>query len=147
MDSVDNLKYQRTLPLPAQQGNELMTVKLRYKEPQGGKSRLLSRTVQDTGTPLQRTSSGFRFAAAVAEFGLLLRQSDFRGQANYGSVLELAGQALSDDPEGYRHAFIDLVKNAQQLTHDGPENTPETENSAFIPRNHIFPLSIKEIKP
>ena len=70
----------------------------------------------DRFTDLQQTSENFRFAAAVAQFGLLLRDSEYKGRASYAGVLALAGKALGQDPEGYRVEFINLVKSAQLLS-------------------------------
>ena len=106
---VDPLKYQRP-STPAGGGDELLTVKLRYKHPVGESSRLLSFVVPDALTP---ASPDARFAAAVAEFGMLLRDSPHKGRASWDEVLELAGASAGDDP--YRREFLALVKQAQAL--------------------------------
>ncbi|MBI3928934.1 MAG: VWA domain-containing protein [Armatimonadetes bacterium] len=92
---------------------ELLIVKVRYKPPDQGKSRELEHVVARTqeGEP----SGDFRFAAAVAGFGMLLRNSRFKAQANYRLVAELAQGALARDDEGYRREFLELVKKAQRL--------------------------------
>ena len=92
-----------------------MLVKLRYKEPEGDVSRKLSRGVEDDPTAADRPSDEFRFAAAVAAFGMILRESPNKGHATLGGVLELAGSSLGDDPSGYRKEFLDLVRKAQAL--------------------------------
>jgi len=111
---VDELKYQKTTE-SASTSDELLTIKLRYKLPNSEKSRLLEVTVRDTHTPLEKASSNFRFAASVAEWGLLLRNSEFKGTANYAQVIQTAQQALAKDPEGYRSEFVRLVKLARSL--------------------------------
>jgi Ca-activated chloride channel family protein len=117
---VDDLKYQH----PAEEkperyvsdGNkELLTLKLRYKQPDGDKSRLLEFPVTDNGRRFNNASTDFKFAAAMAEFGMLLRDSEFKGSSSYGAVLELAGEAKGADEEGYRSEFLNLVRKARGL--------------------------------
>lgn len=113
---VDDLKYQKTTePTTAAQSNELLTLKLRYKQPDSNKSRLMEVAVLDTHIPFEKTSDSFRFAASVAEWGLLLRDSDFKGAATYQQVIENAKKALAKDHEGYRSEFVRLVQLAQSL--------------------------------
>ena len=113
---VDELKYQKTSePTSASQSDELVTIKLRYKQPDSETSRLFEVSVRDTHTPFGRTSDNFRFATAVAEWGLLMRQSDFKGEATYAQVIQTAQNALANDSEGYRSEFVRLVKLAQSL--------------------------------
>lgn len=89
-------------------------MKVRYKEPAGETSRLLSAAVRDNG--VQQPSANVRFSAAVAAFGMLLRDSEHKGSATYAQVLELARDAKGDDPEGYRAEFVQMVETAQRLT-------------------------------
>jgi Ca-activated chloride channel family protein len=113
---MEPLKYQQPPPLsPAARSGELMTVKLRYKEPAGEASRLVSTTVG----PAQETAHGserLRFAAAVAAFGMLLRESEHRGRADWPMVLELAREARGSDASGYRAEFLELAKRAAELS-------------------------------
>ena len=116
LDTVDELKYQKNeLNSTAARTNELVTLKLRYKEPAGNQSKLLQKVITDKQNSPGKTSDNFRFAAAVAQFGLLLRDSEFKAKASYASVLELAQNARGQDEEGYRIEFINLVKSAQLL--------------------------------
>jgi Ca-activated chloride channel family protein len=94
-----------------------MTVRLRYKEPTGSRSRLLSVPVADSGTA--RSSVDFRFASAVAAFALVLRNSEFRGAATFEMVLALAREARGEDDEGYRQEFISMVERARALSTGG----------------------------
>lgn len=94
---------------------EWMTIKLRYKEPDGSESKLLSFPVKGSDRALADTSTDFRFAAAVAAFGMLLRESEYKGQASFAQVLELAVNSRGDDKQGYRHEFEQLVKLAQAI--------------------------------
>ncbi len=114
--TVDPLKYQ-TPPETATkyESGELMTVKLRYKEPDGDTSRLLEVPVTDAGLSLADASDDFAFGAAVASFGMLLRGSEHCGEFTYGAVLEMADTALGEDPHGYRREFVDLVQRAVEL--------------------------------
>jgi Ca-activated chloride channel homolog len=111
------LKYQRSEKFtPAAETNELATIKLRYKEPEGSESRLIERVVSDRRPPQAETSRDLNFAAAVAGFGMLLRQSPYRGTATYKSVLALAEQGLAGDAGGYRSEFVQLVRQAQEIS-------------------------------
>lgn len=113
--SVDDLKYQKGQMTDQTASDELMTIKLRYKRPDEDTSRLLSQVVKDLAHELKTSSDNFRFSAAVAEFGMLLRDSEFKGQASFEQVLNLAQQAKGEDDEGYRTEFIHLVKTASLL--------------------------------
>lgn len=115
--TVDSLKYQRTRPAAISGGgsDEILTVKFRYKAPDGDVSRLIVHPVKDTRLPIARTSDNFRFAAAVTEFGLLLRNSEYRGAASFGNILAQAQAAKGKDAEGYRAEFIRLVETARML--------------------------------
>jgi Ca-activated chloride channel homolog len=109
------LKYQQPPALsPAATSDELLTLKLRYKEPEGDASRLLTSTVASS-QETARGSERLRFAAAVAAFGLLLRESDHRGRATWPMVLELARSGQGDDREGYRTEFVKLASRAAEL--------------------------------
>ncbi len=106
---VDDLKYQakRKEAVKPTGSNELLTVKLRYKEPDKDVSKKMELPFVDNRG--NQVSSDFRFAAAVAMFGQLLRGSDYKGDASYEKVISLAGQGLSNDDKGYRREFIRLV--------------------------------------
>jgi Ca-activated chloride channel family protein len=113
---VDPLRYQTTRKLSGEaHSGELLTLKLRYKEPLGQRSRLLSTPVLDRGLALSRSSDNFRFSAAVAAFGMLLRRSVHRADASFGMVRELARGARGQDPHGYRGEFLVLVDKAAEL--------------------------------
>ena len=113
LPSVDPLKYQ-TAPAPAAGHTELATVKLRYKQPDGDTSRLLSAAVEDSRS--SAASPDLRFASAVVEFGMLLRESEHRGDASFDQAIELASGARGEDPSGLRAEFVDLLKTAQRLS-------------------------------
>jgi len=112
----DKLKYQETRIDPAAfKSKEMMTIKLRYKEPDGEKSKLIERPLIDKAISLDKASFNFKFSAAVAEFGMLLRGSEFAGGSTFNSVLELARAGKGDDYFGYRAEFIKLVEMCQLL--------------------------------
>jgi Ca-activated chloride channel homolog len=113
---VDPLKYQQAPTLsPAAGTGELFTLKLRYKQPDGNTSKLLTIPVRDSRGSYARASTDFQFAASVAAFGMLLRDSPYKGTATYDSVLELGGEGARRDPHGYRAEFLQLVRTARQL--------------------------------
>lgn len=115
--TVDELKYQKSeLNQKATNTNELLTLKLRYKDPQGNESKLITSTVTNQSTAATKTSDNFRFSAAVAACGMLLRDSKYKGNASYPMVLELAEGARGKDAEGYRIEFIRLVKSMNLLS-------------------------------
>jgi Ca-activated chloride channel homolog len=112
--SVDPLVYQDApRPNPSDRSNELMTVKVRYKNPDSEKSQLLSVPVRSQAGGELTPNIGF--AAAVAQFGMLLRNSEFRGQASWTSAGELARKYRGNDPNGYRADFIRLLDLAAAL--------------------------------
>jgi len=114
---VDTLEY-LTVARPSEAAvasPNLLTLKLRYKEPEGTESKLLKFPVADSQHRIGEASLDFQLAASVAAFGMLLRGSQFAGEANYNAIMELAQPALSSDPEGYRRELIDLMHTAREL--------------------------------
>ena len=105
------MEYQQ---VQLKESDDLLQVKIRYKQPSEDSSRLLvkkinSRSVTDT------PSAYFRFAAAIAEYGMLLRSSEYKGQASYRQVLTEARQSMGADTDGYRSEFIRLVEISELL--------------------------------
>ena len=116
LKKVNSLKYQTQDEFAkAAFNDEWMTIKLRYKQPDGNSSKLLEQSVKYTAKNTASLSENYRFAAAVASFGMLLRDSKFKQQANYGTVIKLATGAIGKDAEGYRKEFIQLVKTAANI--------------------------------
>jgi Ca-activated chloride channel family protein len=117
LPDVDDLKYQ---DVPAVSGDadgaELLTLKVRYKAPDGDTSRLLSFPVEDDGLSIAAASDDFRFAAAVAGFGMALRRSEHLNGWKLGGVVELAREGLGADSHGYRAEFVELVEEARTLS-------------------------------
>jgi Ca-activated chloride channel family protein len=113
---VDQLKYQKpSRPIAGPDSGELLTLKLRYKQPAADQSSLMEVPLPDRGQAFQSASPEFRFAAAVAAFGMILRDSPNRGDADLGKVLEWAKSGLGDDKGGYRAEFLQLVDRARAL--------------------------------
>lgn len=118
LKTIDKLKYQKTeekSPNNLVKSEEVLTVKLRYKLPDGNKSQLMEKAVKNESVAFERASENFKFAASVAEFGLILRDSEYKGQASFEHVIESAKKAKGLDDEGYRSEFIKLVKTAKLL--------------------------------
>lgn len=116
---LDDLKYQKTEPRRVS-GNttDLMTVKLRYKKPDGDKSILLEQVIKKESVSLTRSSQNLKWSAAVAGFGMLLRDSDFKGDLKYQDVIALARSAKGADDQGYRSELIKLMETAELLIED-----------------------------
>lgn len=115
---IDELKYQRPAQTSPAMANskELLTVKLRYKEPQESTSKLLSISVADNGEQFGKASDNLKFSSAVAAFGMLLKDSKYKGDASYNEVLRLAQSSTGADLQGYRAEFVRLVEQARDLS-------------------------------
>ncbi|HLA83948.1 MAG TPA: VWA domain-containing protein [Thermoguttaceae bacterium] len=133
------LKYQKVLRpdnmlTKAADSDELATVRLRYKEPDGKKSRLIERTVSSKSRSFSAASPDTQFAAAVASFGMILRGSRYAGRATLAAVEEYATPGLGNDPSGYRAEFVDLVHKACQLQ-TAAARAGSTEKGGLAPRH------------
>lgn len=109
----DPLEYQNP-KTPDNPSRNWLTARMRYKDPDGNESKEVKAILTD-GSEKQAAAEDFRFAAAVVEFGLLLRTSPYKGAANYGAVLQRAKGSASYDPNGHRAEFLRVVEKAQQL--------------------------------
>ena len=113
LKKIDELKYQKSnLKVDSE---ELLTLKLRYKDPGGSKSKLIETVVLDNGNELIKSSDNFKFSAAVAAFGMLLRDSEFIMDFTYSDVALLAADATGIDREGYRKEFIRMVESMELM--------------------------------
>ena len=137
----EKLKYQPNVKSPAGQGSgvrgqgseksrpqpstlnpqpstnsELLTIKLRYKQPDADKSSLIEMPLTDEGRAFGQASTDFRFAASVASFGMILRHSPHRGNTSLDAVAEIAQSSLGVDKSGYRSEFVGLVRSAKALS-------------------------------
>jgi len=109
--SIDPLKYQDPAEMKKRSfGNEIMTVKLRYKEPDGDTSKLVSGIVKNRILSFEDSSDNFRFSASVAGYGMVLRESEFKGDTDLKRVLEWAKGSKGRDAEGYRAEFIRMIE-------------------------------------
>lgn len=120
--AVDPLKYQasNSAAAPATQADpklsqEMVTVKLRYKKPEGDTSELTERSFVDNNSKFENAAPDLKFAAAVAEFGMILRDSQYKGKGTIGAVIEWAMEGKGRDTAGYRAGFIELARKTQTL--------------------------------
>ncbi len=109
------LKYSKVQPSETSFDNELLTVKLRYKEPKEDTSKLLTIGLIDQNRSIESASENLKFASAVAQFGLLMRDSRFKGASSFQNVLTLANSAKGSDLKNYRSEFVELVSKAGRL--------------------------------
>jgi Ca-activated chloride channel family protein len=116
---VDPLKYQAATASTAQAdpkaSPEMVTVKLRHKKPDGDTSQLIERSFTDNGSKFENAAPDLKFAAAVAEFGMILRDSQYKGKGSFGAVIEWAQEGKGRDTAGYRAGFIEMARKAQTL--------------------------------
>jgi Ca-activated chloride channel family protein len=122
---VDDLKYQIPAVITTERFDrtgamtkELLTLKMRYKAADGDTSKKLEWPVTDEGKSFSAASGDLKFAASVAGFGLLLRNSQYKGNLTYAAALELAQGGIGEDPHGYRKEFLDMVRKARELRHE-----------------------------
>ena len=129
-EKVDKLKYQKqaeTQKYSPVASNEIMNVKFRYKQPDGDVSKLIVHPLIDQTKSLSATSNNFRFAAAVAQFGMMLTDSEFKQQSSFDKAWQLASNAVGNDEEGYRSEFLKLLKSAQTLAKKQTKKNKEEE--------------------
>lgn len=111
-----SLKYQTAnINQTAKKSNEVMTVKLRYKQPDANESTLMTYTLKNTPVRFSQASTNFRFSASVAEFAMLMSGSKYAADANFDHVVATAKKAYGDDEYGYRREFVRLVELAKDL--------------------------------
>ncbi|MDP2688055.1 MAG: von Willebrand factor type A domain-containing protein [Aequorivita sp.] len=111
LKDIDNLKY--TKQTSESFTDEMLTVKFRYKEPDGDVSKLISKTVKDENKSIEVANEDLKFSAAVALFGMQLRNSDFINTKKKEDVIILAESGKGTDKDGYRAEFIRLVKSSK----------------------------------
>jgi Ca-activated chloride channel family protein len=112
---VDTLKYGTERRETTNGSPEMVTVKLRHKKPDGETSELTERAFTDNGSSFENAAPDLKFAAAVAEFGMLLRDSQYKGKGTVGAVIEWAEEGKGADRAGYRAGFIEMARKAQSL--------------------------------
>ena len=114
LQKAGELKYQKGTDTPAAKSGEWLTVRMRYKLPDSEQGMELATEMPASGLA-KRPSEDFQFAASVAAFGMLLRDSGYKGEATFEKVHEWANQAIANDRNGRRAEFVKLVGNAQRL--------------------------------
>ena len=114
---IRKLKYlETTIKSEARTTDEVLTVRIRYKEPDGDTSKLVTVTLNNDPAALDKSSDDFRFASAVAMYALILRDSRYKGDASLSEVSALAKSAIGDDPYTYRAEFLRIVERTKILT-------------------------------
>ena len=114
---VDDLRYlKKARPSKEALSGELLDLKLRYKQPTGTESTLIEVPVKDEGKSFSAMDADFKFAAAVAAFGMMLRKSPHKGDATFAAVEEIAGDGLGQDKHGRRAEFLEMVRKAEALS-------------------------------
>lgn len=108
---VDELKYQDREPARDDFSDELATIKFRYKKPDGDRSKEMVHAIKDKTLTLEQASPDTRFAYSVALFGMILKNSTFKGSGTLEDVIRLAKDSKAEDDEGYRAEFIKMVRN------------------------------------
>jgi Ca-activated chloride channel family protein len=112
---VDPLKYGTNRTDATNASPEMVMVKLRHKKPDGEVSELTERSFTDNGSKFENAAPDLKFAAAVAEFGMILRDSQYKGKGTLGAVIEWAQEGRGADAAGYRAGFIEMARKAQTL--------------------------------
>lgn len=115
---VDDLKYRADKAGGTKHANELVNISIRYKKPGSTESRSLKRIINDTGIPFEKTSNDFRFASAVAGYGMLLKNSEFVPRYTFEMAADIASKAINQDAEGFRYEFVRLVRATSLLAED-----------------------------
>ena len=114
--SIDPLKYQTSEKIRQENfSDELLTIKVRYKQPDGSTSKLLEKPVRGNRTSIEEVSDNIRFAAAVVEFGMILRESEFKGTSTLDDAAKLAKTAKGEDEDGYRGELIRLINTVKDM--------------------------------
>jgi len=122
---VDPLRYQTNNKNESALSNEMLTVKFRYKKPDGDKSMLVERNLANKITTWKELSDNFKFSAAVASFGMLLRESEHKGNLTFDDVAKWAKESKGNDKHGYRAEFIRLVELAKSIYETKQTHTAE----------------------
>ena len=116
LKNVDPLKYRDDKKKKASSLNdEIVTIKFRYKAPDGDESKLIVHPVNNQSLAFKNVSDNFMFAASVAGFAMLLRNSEYKENATFNTILQMASASVGKDEEGYRKEFVSLVKKAVEL--------------------------------
>ncbi len=113
--NIDALKYTKVTAAPTN-NSEIATIKFRYKgvKQQDTISKLLEKVVQDI--VVDKPSVNFKLAAGVAEFGMMLRGSEYKGLSNFKEAVDLITFAKENDLDGYIAGLIEMIKIAKEMS-------------------------------
>ena len=128
--TVDPLRYSNNEHNESALINEMLTVKFRYKQPDGETSLLIEKNLANKILPWEELSDNFKFSAAVSEYGMLLRDSEFKGSSTFDGVIALAKESKGNDKNGYRAEFIRIAELSKLLY-----ETPVTNNTTVVTGN------------
>ena len=115
VDPIQNTYTETTIKAEAFESNDLATLRFRYKQPEDTVSKLITKTFEANDGDAWTASENFRFSAAVAQFGMLLRESQHKGEATFDDLIAMAEGAQGKDEYGYRSEFVYLAKRAREL--------------------------------
>jgi len=116
ISKIDELRYQENKKISNEKYNdELLTIKVRFKDPDKEESKLISVTVKDNCSDINKATENLKFIASVAQFGMLLRESEYKGNSNLKNTIELARTGKGKDENGYAGEFIRLIEAAHNL--------------------------------
>ena len=116
VSGTNELKYQtKTTVIQNKNKDELLTVKMRFKKPDGENSQLIEQVLNNECTNFKKASNNIKFAAAISQFGMLLRDSEFKGNSTYKNTIAIAKDAISINDDGDKGEFIRLVNTAESL--------------------------------
>ncbi len=148
--NVDPLKYQKQTEKKSFWGNsdEMMTVKLRYKEPKSETSQLLTKVLKNPagigGSGWFGSSDNIQFASAVAEFGMLLRNSSYTANSSYQAVIQRAQNSAYNDQYGYKNEFIGLVQKAASLDNRARPQVPVYQQQVPVYQQYEQPQGYQQ---
>ena len=112
-NDIDELKYRKKVVTT--KNEELLTLKLRYKAPDGMESQLITKSLKNKNINIAEASENFKFSAAVAAFGMLLRASEYSNGYTFTDVFSLAQESIGDDKHGYRSEFLEMVESCKLM--------------------------------
>lgn len=118
---VDPLKYQNNSTSRGSDNSEIANVKIRYKQPDGEESTPIEKSVSNSVLAFNQASEDFRFAASIASFGMLLRDSEFKQNTKYARTIDMAKASKGADEEGDRAEMIKLMQKARYMKDDRQE--------------------------
>ncbi|MCH5597240.1 YfbK domain-containing protein [Niabella ginsengisoli] len=136
---VDDLKYHNNKEAASgfANSNEVMTVKFRYKKPDGDKSLLLQKVIAGSPVTFRNASENIHLAAGLAQFGMLLRNSEYKGTGGYELAQQIISQTSKTDKDGYRKELLELLKTVRKIQNINNEQTKISDEYSleFLSKN------------